>query len=706
MADNSQKTNLTATQVTERVTRHLAAAQKANIRLPVVIYADDAQAEHLCAELAKQFSPTRTAWVSEHNTATNNIFAKNATFVIGKEFEAAFFYYKQHSDVNLFAALAGTLLGGGLFITILDKLAQNPSHRFEARLLKIINYSNCIKIFSKENGFEIDESQFCTETLQNNSAPDYSEQLTAINLIQHVATGPVNQPLVIKAARGRGKSAALGIACAKLKSQAACKTIITAPTRAATTVLFKHFNVESNTAESLSFFAPDELVRTLPTANLLIIDEAASLPTPMLSKLLAHYRRIVFATTTQGYEGSGQSFTIRFQPYLDTLTPKWKEFTLTNPIRWANNDPLESLTNQLFLFDSPQQTNSINDQATTESQFSLLDRSSLLQDEPLLRQIYHLLQLAHYKTRPSDLKQILNNTDYTLFIARWKTQVTAVAIAISEGELDENLSKEIYRGSRRPIGNLLPQSLAFHLAQPDMAASRYLRVSRIAVHPSIQHQGVGSHLLSFIEKYAEDNKYDAIGSSFGATPQLLHFWLEKDYQLLRIGHSRKASSAMHAALVLKALNDDSHKSLAPLRAIFFENFELQLTEALQQLEIEIICTIYRFNITENEIPDSRHWKNAYSYVFLNRNYDDCQSSLIKCLRYALSDIDKNTIEDYTLLNLAIYKLLQRHSWQELAQTFNLSGKKQAALKVKSQFAQMLIRHMPNEIKNALYIIAR
>lgn len=95
--------------------------------------------------------------------------------------------------------------------------------------------------------------------------------------------------------------------------------VVTAPTLAAVEPLFVHAQRtlpqahrqrgEVQTAQSsLRFMAPDELLRTQPESDLLLVDEVAALPLPFLKRWVERYHRAVFSSTIHGYEGCGRGF--------------------------------------------------------------------------------------------------------------------------------------------------------------------------------------------------------------------------------------------------------------------------------------------------------------------------------------------------------------------------------------------------------------
>lgn len=70
---------------------------------------------------------------------------------------------------------------------------------------------------------------------------------------------------------------------------------------------------------------------------------------------------------------------------------------------------------------------------------------------------------------------------------------------MQEGSLQsEQLIGEIERGLRRPRGNLVPQLLCFQAHLPQACRLSSLRISRIAVQPDWQQQGIEQQLVKNI----------------------------------------------------------------------------------------------------------------------------------------------------------------------------------------------------------------
>ncbi|MBK1704483.1 tRNA(Met) cytidine acetyltransferase TmcA [Halochromatium glycolicum] len=397
-------------------------------------------------------------------------------------------------------------------------------------------------------------------TMPDPAQPATTDQADAIDAIMRLANGRARRPLVLTADRGRGKSAALGIAAARLCITDGMRVLVTAPRRSATEALFSHVDAVSRCAAaeadgSVRFIAPDELLDQQPWADLLLVDEAAGIPAPLLEQMLEHYRRICFATTIHGYEGTGRGFEVRFRGLLDQRTPAWRGLRLKTPIRWRQDDPLETLINRLLLLDA---------EPAADEQVAAADlgairvehwtRSTLARDEDRLRQLFGLLVLGHYQTRPNDLRHLLDGPTLSVTTLSTGNLVVATALVAREGALETSLHQPVFDGRRRPRGHLLPQTLSAHAGLFDAPGLQFARIVRIAVHPAAQRHGLGRRLVDAIADQAAAEGTDLVGASFGATPGLLAFWRRCGLRPLHLGVHRNAASGARAAVALKPLN--------------------------------------------------------------------------------------------------------------------------------------------------------
>ncbi len=489
-------------------------------------------------------------WISSSPLIPQALAAKKAHTVLGQEYAVLVFDAFSGFDVNAFAAVTGTLRGGGVLVILTPPLSTwanfaDPDYqRFlpwpytpdqvEGHFLKRL-----LTMWLAESPPKPSFHQY------HNTQAQHIEQKQVVHTLLHATT-----TIVLSADRGRGKSAALGMAASQLIEQG--KTVlVSAPAKAAVQAVFRHAQYAPG------FFAPDDLLQRLPPADVLMVDEAAAIPVPLLLNMLQHYPRCVFATTLHGYEGSGRGFVLRFQNLLDEYVGSWQALRLHKPRRWLENDPLEQWVNQVLLLNV--ELNEALGEAglcldVAACHYARLERDALLADESLLREVFGLLVNAHYQTRPSDLRQLLDAPNVSVHALQHAGQLVAVALLSREGGLDAELTAAIHAGKRRPHGHLLPQTLTFHVGIAGAAELVCERILRIAVHPTAQGQGLGSLLLQHLLHYASEHTMDYIGVSYALTPKVRDFWEKAGFRTARIGFRRDTASGARSIVQLLPLN--------------------------------------------------------------------------------------------------------------------------------------------------------
>lgn len=478
-------------------------------------------------------------WISTSPIIHEVLPASKARMVLGREFDAIVFDAFSGLDVNALAAVSGTLRGGGVFILLsppLEHWPQFPDPAYQRFLPHFYTAADVAGLFLRRFVRILQQPLTAPNSVLVNSP-------TQAEVVQKIIEA--DSAIVLTADRGRGKSAALGLVASQLISQG--KTVlVTAPARVAVDAVFKHAELAPQ------FYAPDDLLENLPAADLLMVDEAAAIPLPLLLKLARAYPRIVFSTTLHGYEGSGRGFVLRFQQALSELAPNWQNLRLELPMRWSINDALEVLFYRLLLLDveaAPLQLH-----ADLPITANGLERRQLLENESLLQQVFGLLVTAHYQTRPSDLQQMLDAPNLSIHVLQQEQQVLAVALLSREGGFDPELSQAIYAGKRRPHGHLVPQTLTFHAQIVGAAELVCERIMRIAVHPDIQERGLGKQLVQHLYEYAALKQADYLAVSYALSPELLRFWQQAGFIVARVGHRKDTASASRSAVQIRAIS--------------------------------------------------------------------------------------------------------------------------------------------------------
>jgi tRNA(Met) cytidine acetyltransferase len=733
-----------------------AAARAANQRRLLLLSGEPGWCHRAAVAALAAAGLPHVLWVTERPPeGAAALPAAKATEVLGREYDAVVFDAHCGLHLDALGAISGTVRGGGLLLLLAPPLAEWPAYpdpdyaritvspytpgdvagRFLRRLVRVIEQDPDVAVVAHSGpppapnpAADVEcrpvepprqpmppatpgRAQ-CTQAAEG-AGSEYgtADQRRAVETILAVAASQRRRPVVLTSDRGRGKSTALGIAAAHLLRQGMRHIVVTGPRPEASEKVFEHAarllpearasraSVQLGEAR-LEFVAPDVLVQDPPTARLLLVDEAAAIPTPLLEALLERHSHIVFATTVHGYEGTGRGFAVRFQKALDVRTPGWRAVRMETPVRWAAGDPLERFTFRALLLDAAAAPDSALSEARPDTvQVERVDRDALAEDEAQLSELFGLLVLAHYRTRPFDLRVLLDAPNVAVYALRHRGRVVATALSAAEGGLDADTAWRVWAGHTRPHGHLMPETLAAHLgldAAPRLCCARVLR---IAVHPAVQGRGLGSRLIEAVAEDARTMGLAYIGSSFGATPELLRFWGHCGFTAVRFSVKRSAASGVHSALVVRALTGAGGELTAAARTRFLQELPHQLSDPLRTLDPALAAPLLLGADAAPSPALSREaWRDLLAFCFGGRIYEVCMAPAWALACCALGDPAALRLLGAGERDVLIVKVLQRRDWAAVAQATGAPGRAGATRVLRAALGKLLLHYADEEVR--------
>ena len=493
-----------------------------------------------------------------------------------------------------------------------------------------------------------------------------TEQGHCLQRIERWLAGGQPGVVLISADRGRGKSSCLGLLIKRM--QARQRILITANSRQAIAQLLR-------LAPEAEFVAPDRLLQSYPAADLVIIDEAAMLPMSMLQQLSRLYPRLVMATTSGGYEGTGQGFMLRLVAQMEAS--KLMQLNLETPVRWCQGDRFEAWLNQYLMLNTEASVASAEPTAPASCELQLLEDPGDAKHLSLLCQVYRLLNAAHYRCRPSDLRMLMENPDLVLIIACCDERVVGAALLNIEGGLDEALCEEIFLGRRRPRGHLLAQMLTAQAGIKNFATYRGVRVQRIAVAEAWRRQGLGTRLLERAYAYGQQNNFAYLGASFALDPATAGFWQQARFMLAHVSYGQGKSTGEHSIAVLQTISPALDAKLQQMQQRIQQQLPAWMTQFLQSMDAAQVTALLRFTgfqASLNELEQSE----IKAFAFGNKGFELCFVSLQKYVMHCVAR------SDHAPSVLLVEKAIQNRNWELLERESAAEGRKQLQQRLRGQ----------------------
>ncbi|XP_071931337.1 RNA cytidine acetyltransferase 1-like isoform X3 [Coffea arabica] len=365
--------------------------------------------------------------------------------------------------------------------------------------------------------------------------------------------------IALTASRGRGKSAALGLAIAGAIAVGYSNIFVTAPSPQNLSSLFEfvqrglralkyeehlHYDILRSDAsdsrktavqiniykqhrQTVQYVQPRDHQK-LSQVELLVIDEAAAIPLPVIKSLLGP-SLVFLSSTVNGYEGTGRSLSLKLLSHLEKNSQisaagkndchsvrKFQKLELKESIRYAAGDPIESWLNNLLCLDATSSVPPISRFChPSECKLYYVNRDTLFsfhkESEIFLQQIMSLFVASHYKNSPNDLQLMADAPAHHLFVLLGPVDesknilpdVFCVLQVCLEGQISRDSALQCLHKGRLPSGDQIPWKFCEEFEDTGFPSLSGVRVVRIAVHPSALAHGYGSAALDQLTRYYE-----------------------------------------------------------------------------------------------------------------------------------------------------------------------------------------------------------
>ena len=383
------------------------------------------------------------------------------------------------------------------------------------------------------------------------------------------STSSIRRLVCLTSGRGRGKSAALGMAIGSAVAFGYSNIIVTAPSIENVTTLFEFVTktlqalqyrphqdyveitqrVEDGlkSEKSQSIYSTEKgnrKMREIPTqiiinknnhrqtvrfvpanechvgsAEILVIDEAAAIPLPTVKTMIGSGNHLtLMSSTVHGYEGTGRALSLKLVQEIKR-NPSFvvSELEMKTPIRYSENDKIETWLNNLLCLDSTEAP-ALKSKLVSPSDCKLyvVNRDALFSHhkatEKFLRNVVSLFVSSHYKNSPDDLMLMSDAPKHHVLalippVSEEDAAVPEVYVAIQialEGRIGSQ--QEMFAkaaGNLRPSGDMIPWTLSQQFSDTDFGQLNGVRIVRIAVHPSLARMGYGTEAIKQISDWIQ-----------------------------------------------------------------------------------------------------------------------------------------------------------------------------------------------------------
>ncbi|KAG7027109.1 RNA cytidine acetyltransferase 2 [Cucurbita argyrosperma subsp. argyrosperma] len=524
-----------------------------------------------------------------------------------------------------------------------------------------------------------------------------------VTFLDGILDKTLRSTVALLAGRGRGKSAALGLAVAGAVAAGYSNIFVTAPSPENLKTLFDfvckglnelqykehidfdvvkstnpefkkatvRINIYKQHRQTIQYIQPQEHEK-LSQVELLVVDEAAAIPLPVVKSLLGPYL-VFLSSTVNGYEGTGRSLSLKLLQQLEeqsqvsnksvegSLSGRlFKKIELSEAIRYASGDPIEQWLHGLLCLDVTSSIPPINRlPPPSECDLYYVNRDTLFSyhrdSELFLQRMMALYVASHYKNSPNDLQLMADAPAHHLFVLLGPVDETSnqlpdilCVIQLGYGSQAVELLTRYFEGQFAPITEA-------EISDGDVQA--HVRVTEAAEKVSLLEESIKPRtdlpplLVSLRERRPEKLHY--LGVSFGLTLDLFRFWrrhkfapfyigqipVELDSRFYAVGKLLTSTvTGEHTCMVLKPLNNDEIEANGSSQLGFFgpfyQDFRLRFIRLLgfsfHGMEYKLAMSVLDPKINFTELDPS----------------EDTIEEFLNAIRYLMSAHDMKRLEAY------------------------------------------------------------
>jgi tRNA(Met) cytidine acetyltransferase len=149
-----------------------------------------------------------------------------------------------------------------------------------------------------------------------------------------------------------------------------------------------------------------------------------------------------------------------------------------------------------------------------------------------------------------------------------------------------------------------------------------------------------------------------------------------DFHPVRLGITRGATSGTHSVVVIHPINSAGRKSCESARQRFHAQLPHLLSDPLRDLDPGLAFVLLQGGkgVACAADLDASDWREIVNFAFAKRGYESSMLPIWALAKASLSDPRAANILARHDREVLIGKVLQKKSWQEMAQLLHLTGR--------------------------------